>query len=116
LRPGEVVVVESVGDCDILIRRFRRVDDPLRFLIGKEPYPRHIPVEELEEKAEERRCLPQLYELDQVDVMEAIKISEEFDISPHDAVHVATMRKAGTTPILSADMGFDEVDGIKHRP
>jgi len=54
LRSGEVVVVEAVGDGDILIRRFRRVDDPLRFLIGREPYPRHVPVGELEEKAEER--------------------------------------------------------------
>ena len=54
LRPGEVVIVETVGDGDILIKRFRRVDDPLRFLIGRKPYPRHIPVEELEKKAEER--------------------------------------------------------------
>ncbi len=35
------------------IRKFRRVNDPLLFLIGKEPYPRHVSVEELEKKAEE---------------------------------------------------------------
>ena len=54
LRPGEVVIVESIDENDILIRRLRRVKDSLRFLIGKKPYPRHIPIEELEEKAEAR--------------------------------------------------------------
>ena len=54
LRPGEVVIVESVNENNILIRRLRRVKDPLRCLIGEKPYPRHIPIEELEKKAETR--------------------------------------------------------------
>ena len=54
LKPGEIVIVESIGEDKILIRRFRRVKEPLRFLIGKEPYPRHVPIEELEEKIETR--------------------------------------------------------------
>jgi len=54
LRPGEIVIAESINENNILIRRVRRVKDPLRFLIGKKPYPRHIPIEELEEKAEAR--------------------------------------------------------------
>ena len=52
LRPGEIVIVENIDENNILIRRLRRVKDPLRFLIGEKPYPRHIPIEELEEKAE----------------------------------------------------------------
>jgi len=54
LRPGEIVIIESIDENNILIRRLRRVKDPLRFLIGEKPYPRHIPIEELEEKAEAR--------------------------------------------------------------
>ena len=54
LRPGEIVIIESIDENNILIRRLRRVKDPPRFLIGKKPYPRHIPIEELEEKAEAR--------------------------------------------------------------
>jgi len=54
IRAGEVVIVESVSDEEIVVRRFRRVKDPLRILIGKTPSLRHVPVEELEEKAETR--------------------------------------------------------------
>jgi len=54
LRPGEIVTVESIDENNISIRRLGRVKDPLRFLIGEKPYPRHIPIEELEEKAEAR--------------------------------------------------------------
>jgi AbrB family looped-hinge helix DNA binding protein len=54
IRAGEVVIVESVSDEEIVVRRFRRVKDPLRILIGKTPSLRHVPVEELEEKAEMR--------------------------------------------------------------
>ena len=55
----------------------------------------------------------QVYEFDQIDVMEAIEVSKEFDVSPYDAVHVVTMKKAGVTSILSADRDFDKVVGIK---
>lgn len=54
VRPGEVVNVESVSDEEIVIRRFRRVKDPLRVLVGKTPSVRRVPVEEFEEKAETR--------------------------------------------------------------
>ncbi|MCD6529527.1 AbrB/MazE/SpoVT family DNA-binding domain-containing protein [Candidatus Bathyarchaeota archaeon] len=54
LKPGEVVLVEAVDENNILLRRFKRVKDPLRFLIGEKPYPRHVPIEELEEKVEAR--------------------------------------------------------------
>ena len=54
VRPGEVVSVESVSDEEIVIRRFRRVKDPLKVLVGKTPSVRHVPVEEFEEKAETR--------------------------------------------------------------
>ena len=54
VRPGEVVNVESVSDEEIVIKRFRRVKDPLKVLVGKTPSVRHVPVEEFEEKAETR--------------------------------------------------------------
>jgi len=54
IRPGEIVMVEGVSEEEILVRRFRRVKDPLKVLVGKTPYVRHVPVEELEEKAEAR--------------------------------------------------------------
>lgn len=54
VRPGEVVSVESVGEDEIVVRRFRRVKDPLRVLVGKARSVRHVPVEELEEGAETR--------------------------------------------------------------
>ncbi len=49
-----VVIVERVSDEENVVRRFRRVKDPLKILIGKTPSLRHVPVEELEEKAETR--------------------------------------------------------------
>jgi AbrB family looped-hinge helix DNA binding protein len=54
LKPGEIVMVERVSDEEILMKRFRRVKDPLKLLVGKTSFPRRIQVEELEEKAETR--------------------------------------------------------------
>lgn len=54
LKPGEVVVVEKVSEEEIILRRFKRVKDPLRVLVGERPFPRHVPIEELEEKVEAR--------------------------------------------------------------
>lgn len=54
LKPGEVVTVESVSEEEIVVRRFRRVKEPLRVLVGKKVSSRHVPIEELEEKAEAR--------------------------------------------------------------
>jgi len=53
LKPGEIVMVERVGEEEILVK-FRGLGDPLKLLIGKMPFTRYIPVEELEEKAELR--------------------------------------------------------------
>lgn len=53
LRAGEVVLVESFEE-EIRIKRFPSVEDPLTVLIGEKPYPRHVPVEELEDIVEER--------------------------------------------------------------
>ncbi len=54
LKPGEEVVVEGTPEGSISVRRFPRVKEPLKVLIGKKPYRRHVPVEELEGKAETR--------------------------------------------------------------
>ena len=54
LKPGEVVVVEKVSEEEIVLRRFRRVKEPLKVLVGERPFPRHVPIEELEEKMETR--------------------------------------------------------------
>ncbi len=48
-------MVEDNGSVrDILVRRFHVTKDPLKILVGKKPYHRHVPVEELEEKLESR--------------------------------------------------------------
>jgi len=54
MRPGEVVSVESHSEEEIVVRRFRRVKEPLKVLIGKTRSARHVPFEEIEEKAETR--------------------------------------------------------------
>ena len=54
IRPGEVVSVESVSAEEIIVKRFRRLKDPLKVLIGKTASTRHIPVEKIEEWAETR--------------------------------------------------------------
>ena len=54
LKPGEVIVVESLSEEEILLKRFRRVKAPLKVLIGEKSLSYHIMVEELEEKVETR--------------------------------------------------------------
>ncbi|MDH5451281.1 MAG: AbrB/MazE/SpoVT family DNA-binding domain-containing protein [Candidatus Bathyarchaeota archaeon] len=54
VRPGEIVSVESVSEEEIIVRRFRRVKDPLKVLVGETPSVRHVPAEEFEEEAETR--------------------------------------------------------------
>jgi len=54
LRPGEIVEVQVDDEGSIIIKRFRRVKDPLKVLIGKTVFPRHVSIEELEEKTETR--------------------------------------------------------------
>lgn len=54
LKPGEEVVVETGPGGRIIVKRFPTSKDPLGVLVGKKPYPRHVPVEELEEKMETR--------------------------------------------------------------
>ena len=53
LNPGEIVEVSALDENTIIIKRFR-VKEPLRLLIGDKPlFSRHIPIEEVEEAAEE---------------------------------------------------------------
>lgn len=52
LKPGEVLLVEPVGEERLTVKRFRVVREPLRILVGERRFKRHIPVEELEEKVE----------------------------------------------------------------
>jgi len=54
LRPGEVVEVQVDDEGVIIIKRFRRVKNPLKVLIGRTASTRPIGIEELEEKAETR--------------------------------------------------------------
>ena len=52
LKPGEVLLVEPASDEELTIRRFRVVKDPLRILVGERKFKRHVPIEELEKRAE----------------------------------------------------------------
>lgn len=52
LKAGEVLLVEPASEEELRVRRFRVVKDPLRVLVGKRKFKRHVPVKELEEKAE----------------------------------------------------------------
>ncbi len=54
LRPGEKVVVEKSGVDSILVRPYRKMQQPLKHLIGKKRYHRRVPIEELEEKIKQR--------------------------------------------------------------
>jgi AbrB family looped-hinge helix DNA binding protein len=54
LKAGEEVVVETGPRSRIIVKRFPTTKSPLKVLIGKKPYPRHVPLEELEERIETR--------------------------------------------------------------
>ena len=54
LKAGEEVIVETGPGGRIVVKRFPTSKDPLKVLVGRKPYPRHVPVEELEEKLESR--------------------------------------------------------------
>ncbi len=54
IKPGEEVIVETGPGGRIVVKRFPTTKDPLKILVGKKPYPRHIPIRELEEKLETR--------------------------------------------------------------
>jgi len=53
LKPGETIIVEAKSRDEIRLKRFARVKDPLKILIGKRRFVKHIPIEELEERMEE---------------------------------------------------------------
>jgi len=55
----------------------------------------------------------QVYEIEQLDVRNALRLFDEFGISPYDCVHVAVMKRAGITQIISADKDFDKIAGIQ---
>jgi len=52
LKPGEVLLVEPTGEEELTVKRFRVVKDPLRILVGKRKFRRHVPIEELEKEVE----------------------------------------------------------------
>lgn len=54
VRPGEVVSIEALSHDEILLRRYPRVVDPLKALIGGKRSGRTVPVEELEGRIETR--------------------------------------------------------------
>ena len=49
-------------------------------------------------------------------IINALQLAREFHLRPRDAIHVATMRVAGETEIISDDSDFDRVRGIKRIP
>ncbi len=52
-RPGEVVEVEAEDDQSVVVRRVRKVANPLDHLIGRKPwFPKSIPPEQVDEWAE----------------------------------------------------------------
>ncbi len=54
IKPGEKVIVEKRDADSVVIRRYRRIRQPLKHLIGKKRYHRAVRIEELEEKLESR--------------------------------------------------------------
>ncbi len=54
VRPGEVVSIEALSQNEILLRRYPRVVDPLKALIGGKVSSRRVPLEELEGRIESR--------------------------------------------------------------
>lgn len=54
IRPGEKVIVERKDVDSILVRRHRKVRQPLKHLIGEKRYHRSVSIEELEERIEAR--------------------------------------------------------------
>jgi AbrB family looped-hinge helix DNA binding protein len=56
VRPGEMVSMEVVSQDEIVLRRYPKVKDPLKTLIGDRASPRRraVPIEELEEHIESR--------------------------------------------------------------
>ena len=55
----------------------------------------------------------QIFEVDPLDVREAVAIFDRFKVSPYDCTHAATMRKAGTDKLISADRDFEKIAWIK---
>ncbi len=53
--PGEVLWVEVLSHDEILLRKYPRVADPLKVLIGGKRSGRSVPVEELEGRIETRQ-------------------------------------------------------------
>ena len=53
VRPGEVVNMEAVSEDEIVLRRYSKVRDPLKTLIGsRRMSDRAVPIGELEEEIE----------------------------------------------------------------
>jgi len=54
LKAGEIIEIQVLNEEEILIKRFKKVKNPLKVLVGKTPSKRRISIEEFEEKAESR--------------------------------------------------------------
>lgn len=54
-----------------------------------------------------------VFDVDSLDVRNAARIYDKFRISPYDCVHVALMKKAGVSEIISADKDFDKITWIR---
>ncbi len=54
MRQVERTRIVSAGRAVKELKRFPTSKDPLKILVGKKPYQRHIPIQELEEKLESR--------------------------------------------------------------
>ena len=53
LKAGEIIIVEAKGRDEIRLKRFRKVKEPLKILVGKRMFDKHIPIDEIEERMEE---------------------------------------------------------------
>jgi AbrB family transcriptional regulator (stage V sporulation protein T) len=53
LKPGEIMIVKSVGGNEVRLKRFKVVKNPIQILVGKKKiFDEHIPIEDLEKKIE----------------------------------------------------------------
>lgn len=46
-------------------------------------------------------------------VLDGIRVAREYDVSPYDGVHAATMLAAGVQIIVSTDTDFDRVESVR---
>jgi len=69
---------------------------------------------ELREVVEEIYAIPNLEvkEASPLVPLKAVRIIEEYNLKPRDAIHLAVMKEYGVSEIVTDDADFDKVDGI----